>query len=434
MDRLNRSIFMVLGIVALTACAQAATYYVAPGAPNASDENPGSEEQPWKTLTHACQTVTAGDTVWVKAGVYRETLEPRRDQVTFQAFADDLVTIALPEGRVISPAAWSKVPDRPKVYQCQADTEGQMVRVDGLALQFEQVQGVQVTTDPGSGQKLHHAVARKFEDTDFRRWTRLDGGILQINLGGEDPARHRVEMGTATFAGIRLTTKEGRVRGFQIEDVEVGISMGGERNIVEDCVVRGADAGASLRGWANILRRCALLRCWQGINTGDCPGAHVMEENFIIGTGHPFLRNRSPQTNLHAPWGPCSVRYGNVNFCVCCPQPSLPAHRPDSLERRSPGILAIPDPLRGRANHGSGSGPRRRISSLPPELLCFGGAAPGSGRNRKMPCYRSLPALGQSPTSGRGAVGRLLFNGCRAGRPVGDHRRNLRGKISSKSI
>ena len=30
-----------------------ATYYVAQEAPDASDDNPGSEDKPWKTLTHA---------------------------------------------------------------------------------------------------------------------------------------------------------------------------------------------------------------------------------------------------------------------------------------------------------------------------------------------------------------------------------------------
>ncbi|MCC6445369.1 MAG: hypothetical protein IT210_18155, partial [Armatimonadetes bacterium] len=42
-----------------------------------------------------------------------------------------------------------------------------------------------------------------------------------------------------------------------------------------------------------------------------------MEENFIIGTGHPSLKNRAPQTDLAQPRGPrCSVRFGNINFCV----------------------------------------------------------------------------------------------------------------------
>jgi hypothetical protein len=44
--------------------------------PDASDANPGTQEQPWKTLAQAANTAQAGDTVWIKAGIYQETLQP----------------------------------------------------------------------------------------------------------------------------------------------------------------------------------------------------------------------------------------------------------------------------------------------------------------------------------------------------------------------
>ena len=51
---------------------QAATYYVDGANRAAQDSNPGTEAQPWKTINKATGTVQAGDTVLVKAGVYRE--------------------------------------------------------------------------------------------------------------------------------------------------------------------------------------------------------------------------------------------------------------------------------------------------------------------------------------------------------------------------
>ena len=67
----------------------AATYYVARNAPGASDEKAGGREKPWKTLTHAAATSRDGDTVYVRSGSYRETLELKQDGVSFLAFGDD---------------------------------------------------------------------------------------------------------------------------------------------------------------------------------------------------------------------------------------------------------------------------------------------------------------------------------------------------------
>jgi len=45
-------------------------YFVDQNNPNASDENPGTEELPWKNITKAAQTLQAGDIVLVKEGTY----------------------------------------------------------------------------------------------------------------------------------------------------------------------------------------------------------------------------------------------------------------------------------------------------------------------------------------------------------------------------
>lgn len=49
--------------------AAASTYYVSP---DGNDSNPGTESQPWKTIQKAGDTLTPGDTVYVKAGQYNE--------------------------------------------------------------------------------------------------------------------------------------------------------------------------------------------------------------------------------------------------------------------------------------------------------------------------------------------------------------------------
>ncbi|RKY40671.1 MAG: hypothetical protein DRP81_09130, partial [Candidatus Omnitrophota bacterium] len=54
----------------LGGCPSGNFYFVDQNHPNASDDNPGTEDLPWKTITHAVQAVQAGDIVYVRAGTY----------------------------------------------------------------------------------------------------------------------------------------------------------------------------------------------------------------------------------------------------------------------------------------------------------------------------------------------------------------------------
>ncbi|MGD8501034.1 MAG: DUF1565 domain-containing protein, partial [Phycisphaerales bacterium] len=49
----------------------AGTYYVAT---DGSDENPGSEAEPLRTIQRAASLARAGDTILVRGGVYREAV------------------------------------------------------------------------------------------------------------------------------------------------------------------------------------------------------------------------------------------------------------------------------------------------------------------------------------------------------------------------
>lgn len=73
---------------ALSAC-QAADYYVAT---DGSDTNPGTKEQPWKTIQYAADTLQPGDTVFIRGGTYRECVQPARggtsedQRITYKAY------------------------------------------------------------------------------------------------------------------------------------------------------------------------------------------------------------------------------------------------------------------------------------------------------------------------------------------------------------
>ncbi|MGB4805448.1 MAG: right-handed parallel beta-helix repeat-containing protein, partial [Anaerolineae bacterium] len=63
-----------------------AFYYVAT---TGADSNPGTEALPWRTIQHAADTVSAGDTVLVRAGVYHEAV-----RITHSGAAGVFITFA----------------------------------------------------------------------------------------------------------------------------------------------------------------------------------------------------------------------------------------------------------------------------------------------------------------------------------------------------
>ncbi len=83
--------------------AWAATYYVDGSNAAARDTNPGTQAQPWKTIGKAAGLLKPGDTVFVKAGVYRELVILSKsgtpaDPITIEVFPGD-------EGKAIINAA-----------------------------------------------------------------------------------------------------------------------------------------------------------------------------------------------------------------------------------------------------------------------------------------------------------------------------------------
>ena len=99
----------------------AATYVVDGPAENASDENPGTAAEPWKTIAHAgsAEVLKPGDTVLIHTGVYREHAkitvsgEPGKP-ITFAAAPG---ARAIVKGSEIIQGEWTRVSDDPKVKE-----------------------------------------------------------------------------------------------------------------------------------------------------------------------------------------------------------------------------------------------------------------------------------------------------------------------------
>ena len=88
---------MLLGIIGFPAAASAAAFYV--DGTNGNDSNPGSFEQPFRSIQKAAGTMAAGDTCYVRKGVYRETIIPAHSgragaRITFKPYSNEQVTLS----------------------------------------------------------------------------------------------------------------------------------------------------------------------------------------------------------------------------------------------------------------------------------------------------------------------------------------------------
>jgi len=322
----KRSAWVVLTAAALlwaAAPANAATYYVAQRDAAASDDNPGTEAMPWKTLGKAAQTAQAGDVVWIKVGTYIETLQIEnsgtgKDPLRFEVFGDDPVFITSPKTQV---KGWEKVAGTQKVYEADCPVSGQ--RTYGPPSPVLAVDGKSV---PGRGGLWALGVSALKEVTDetVNRFVLTDEGKLRLNIGGDDPDMHEVEVVPRNFTAVRLKGSYIILRGLQMVDVGAGVINSGEHNLIEDCVVRGAwndfvwDLPFVHDGaYAGVFRRCTVVRGFRGAFTGG-GRACVVEECLAVHTGGAIPNRLSPEDIAEAPgweWG-CAYHLGSASHCL----------------------------------------------------------------------------------------------------------------------
>jgi len=188
----------------------AATYYVACNNPKASDNNVGTQELPWKTVSKAAATLKPGDTVIVYEGVYREWVHTQRSGTKDAPIS----YIAAPGEEVIITGAdiftdWQRIEgDRP-IYKYEPwtldsaiDPPEQMETNEGLAHPWGSLapdptgRQEQVICD---GKLLRHVLKmEEMEPGTFVSDTVND--VLYIWLPNSDsPADHMVEVSVREY-------------------------------------------------------------------------------------------------------------------------------------------------------------------------------------------------------------------------------------------
>src|ERR1051325_6087127 len=99
MYTVNRALVTAMLVVSLfnAELVVAATYYVAT---TGNDGNAGTQQLPWRTVTHAVAMVAAGDTIYVRGGTYTTEgqITIRQSGVTLRNFLGETPIISYPSG------------------------------------------------------------------------------------------------------------------------------------------------------------------------------------------------------------------------------------------------------------------------------------------------------------------------------------------------
>jgi len=324
MGTLRTAITLVCALL-LLAKGMGAVYVVDHRHPNASDENPGTAERPFKTINRAAQLVQPGDTVIVKAGVYREQVRLTRSgkvglPITF--VADPIGSVVITGADIVT--GWERADNDAPIYRIpwhhrfvinrrpdgslvehHPDDEqhrlwgrAELVVVDGkLCLPA-------LTPDDLRAAWRKHADTLKIGQPSsvlLPPLPNLGGpfsgmfcadpqkGRLYLWLAdGSDPDAHQVEVATrsALFGLSPWENREGvrfvHVRGFIFRHAatfpqRAAVWLHGSDNLLEDCVVEEmAGGGVLVHG---TMRRCLIRRC--GHTGGGASGEKFLNEDCV---------------------------------------------------------------------------------------------------------------------------------------------------------
>ena len=273
--------YLLVGTLAIFASlAGAADIFVARNDPGASDKNPGTQEKPLATIQAGVDKAQTGDTIYVKAGDYEETVcidkpgNPYKPTV-LAAWKDDQVRIGYRPRPLPAAGKWEPIPGS-KSWKVQLSKD---VPDDFLVLVNQDSIVTYMQDTPVKDDMTNHAAYRKSDRT------------LMFNANGKDPsALGTFEYGrrpsSLTFFRVDPPAAGWVIRKFEFSFEGMGIYLSGDNCTVEDCFfTRCYRGGIALHGRTDTVRRCCFYRCGGAVG-GSGPGiAHLLEDNIIVECG-----------------------------------------------------------------------------------------------------------------------------------------------------
>ncbi|MGD0094051.1 MAG: right-handed parallel beta-helix repeat-containing protein [Planctomycetota bacterium] len=269
---------LALSAVLAGAVAAAAEYHVACGAANASDDNAGAANQPWRTLAKAAATAQAGDVVLIHAGRYAESVQVKNagtpgQPIVFKAFEDDEV---LMDGADEIPAGkWQAGADSKNIYAIPAEFDPDQVFVDGKAVYAK----IDKTGD-------HQWKLGVLSDADSNRYQfNPQTKTLLLNLGGGQPAQHAIRVPVRpTGFGLNAHCLLSGLTARNYAAWSFGAY--GDDAVIADCQSLDCGMGFLTGGWDRrgvVFRRNTVIgSLHNGINLQDRPTGCFVEDNLAV--------------------------------------------------------------------------------------------------------------------------------------------------------
>ncbi len=304
--------------------APAAVLFVDQNHPQAADANPGTAEQPFKSIGAGLARLQAGDTLWVRKGVYREDVHLKRENdrdeprvTTIAAWPGEEVVVKgsdvvtgwkTHEGKV-----WVKEGFRKTVSANQVFVDGALLQEIGGSVP----EWVTIWWKGRKGDALKDMEPGSFfhdeKEQKLYVWLR-DGG---------DPHAHLVEASVRNVVAI-LTLSHARISGFRLmHGGWYALWLTGHYNEVQDVTGEwNSFGGMATHGSNNTFLRCK----W---NHSGCVGIEAS------GWGHRFLNGETSWNNyrrISSSW-----HSGGVKIIPMCHDTVMSGHVA-AYNAGSPGI------------------------------------------------------------------------------------------------
>ncbi len=200
-------------------------YYVAS---NGNDENQGTEQSPWRTITKAAKTMVAGDIVYVKQGIYNEKVIVKNSgspgkYITFAVYPGDIVTI---DGTGISLPNW---------YGLVNILGKNYINISGFKVINSEFSGIFVSKDDNGTSPSNIIIEKNYIDNTSSSGIMVIGESItpatNIILDGNEVVRAQVN---------GQTSNECITVGFNVDIFEI------KNNIVYNCPTEGIDVKAGV--------------------------------------------------------------------------------------------------------------------------------------------------------------------------------------------
>jgi hypothetical protein len=279
----------------------------------AKDDNPGTAAAPFKTINKAASVARAGDTVTVKAGLYREYIELLQNG----AAAAPIVFRADPPGSVVVSGAdlvtnWEPLAGSEGLYSTpwnalffmEKDDKGQPIefhpasaplwgRAEQVLVDGKQLKPCPNLDDLRKARAEYVSASDKGESPVLKTpMPRLGGpfnGMFTVDTrkekklylwlaDGGDPRQHPVELAVRErVIGSTHAIEYVQVHGFVFKNAATfsqrpAVALYGKNNLLENCIVEEmSGAGAYVEG---TVRHCVIR------NNGNCGGGAI-GSNFV---------------------------------------------------------------------------------------------------------------------------------------------------------